>query len=128
MPDQKKILVTGDRYWTDREAVRQALLQAWRDLGATKDILLIQGECPHGGADLIAKELWESAGFPVKSMPAETDPETGRFLGPERNARMVAEGPDICLAFLTPESRGTKNCVRLAELAKIPVKKHWGTR
>ena len=57
-----RILVTGSRDWTDRDAIWQALWIAWAELGANRDTILVQGECHLGGADLIAKEFWESHG------------------------------------------------------------------
>ena len=115
----KRILVTGYRHWEDEEVIRKKLLEAWEYLGYPTDAVLVQGECPYGGADFIAKTLWESAGFTVEPHPAERDPVTNVILGKERNAKMVNLGADLCLAFLHPESRGTKNCIRLAREAGI---------
>lgn len=121
-----RILVTGSRDWTDRETIDRALWLAWTDLGASRDTVLVQGECHLGGADLIAKDIWESHGLPIESHPAQFGPG-GRVLGPERNARMVALGADLCLAFPLPSSRGTRNCMRLAREAGIPVRIYEGT-
>lgn len=115
-----KILVTGSRDWTNVSIIEKALLDAWASLGNEADTLLVQGECHLGGADLIAKNIWESWGMPVKGFPAEFD-SNGRVLGPKRNAEMVAFGADICLAFPLKTSRGTWNCIRLAKEAGIPV-------
>ena len=75
---------------------------------------------PVGGADRIAADTWRAWGYPVEGHPAERGPD-GRVLGPERNARMVALGADLCLAFPLPASRGTRNCMALARAAGIPV-------
>lgn len=114
----KQILVTGWRFWQDRDVIQTALYNAWVKLGSEPDTILIQGECPFGGADAIAKEIWEGWGFKVDPHPAEYD-ERGNLLGPKRNAEMVALRPDICLGFLHPKSRGTVNCIRLAREAGI---------
>ena len=116
-----RILVTGSRDWTDREVIDSALWQAWIDLGGDPATVLVQGECHLGGADLIAKQAWELNGMPVESHPAEMGPD-GHVLGPKRNAHMVSLGADLCLAFPLPASRGTKNCMRLAHEAGIPVR------
>lgn len=115
-----RILVTGSRDWTDRETVESALCAAWAELGCPDDAVLVQGECHLGGADQIAAEIWRSRGYPVEGHPAEMGPN-GHVLGPKRNAEMVALGADVCLAFPLPSSRGTKNCMRLAREAGIPV-------
>lgn len=116
-----RLLVTGYRYYQDRDLVAYGLFHAWKALGSRPDTVLIQGECPYGGADLFAKEVWEGWGLPVHGVPADRDPVTGTILGPQRNAKMVALGADGCLAFPTAESRGTSNCMRLAREAGIPV-------
>lgn len=116
-----RVLVTGSRHWTDVAAVERGLRWAWSTLAGHPRAVLVQGECPYGGADAIAKHVWESWGLPVESFPAEHDPVTGRVLGPARNARMVASGADVCVAFPLPSSRGTLNCMRLAARAGIPV-------
>lgn len=117
----KRILVTGSRDWVDEAVVRGALSEAWNDLGRPTNAVLVQGECHLGGADKIAADTWRGWGFPVEGHPAERGPD-GRVLGPERNARMVALGADLCLAFPLPSSRGTKNCMRLAREAGIAVR------
>lgn len=116
---QKRILVTGSRDWTDKQTIATALAEAWDALGRPRDAVLVQGECHLGGADQIAAEIWRGWDFPVESHPAEF--RNGRLLGPERNAHMVSLGADLCLAFPLPSSRGTRNCMRLAREAGIPV-------
>lgn len=115
-----RILVTGSRHWTDREVIRRALSSAWERVGRHPLAILVQGECHLGGADAIAAEVWESWGLPVEGHPAEMGPD-GHVLGPARNKRMVDLGADVCLAFPLPGSRGTRNCMRLAREAGIPV-------
>lgn len=116
-----RILVTGSRDWTDRATIERALRDALLSLGAGPDAVLVQGECHLGGADIIAKEIWQGWGLDVESHPAEFGPD-GRVLGPKRNAHMVSLGADLCLAFPLPSSRGTRNCMRLAREAGIPVR------
>lgn len=117
----RRILVTGSRDWSDEQIIRSALSLAWHDLGKPADAVLVQGECHLGGADKIAADTWSGWGYPIEGHPAERD-ANGRILGPERNARMVALGADLCLAFPLPSSRGTRNCMRLAREAGIPVR------
>lgn len=119
--EQPRILVTGSRDWTDVDAIAHALFAAWEELGRPNGAVLVQGECHLGGADQIAAQIWQSWGFPVEGHPAEMGPD-GHVLGPKRNAHMVSLGADLCLAFPLPSSRGTKNCMRLAREAGIPVR------
>ena len=116
-----RILVTGSRDWTDMETIRGALSEAWHLLGQPSDAVLVQGECHLGGADKIAAYIWSGWGYEVEGHPAEVGPN-GHVLGPKRNAEMVALGADVCLAFPLPSSRGTKNCMRLAREAGIPLR------
>ena len=118
---ESRILVTGSRDWTDRATILNAISDAYRDLGCPNEVVLVQGECHLGGADEIAADICRAWGWPVEGHPAEMGP-AGRVLGPKRNAEMVAMGADICLAFPLPSSRGTKNCMRLAREAGIPVR------
>lgn len=120
-PRPPRVLVTGSREWTDVDTIRDGLQWAWALLLRHPRAVLVQGECPYGGADAIAKDIWESWGLSVESFPADRDPSTGRVLGPARNARMVASGATVCVAFPLPSSRGTRNCMRLAAEAGILV-------
>lgn len=122
-PHPPRILVTGSRDWTDRGVIFRALLSAWDRTGRDPRATLVQGECHLGGADSIAAEIWCDWGLPVEGHPAEMGPN-GHILGPARNKRMVDLGADVCLAFPLPSSRGTRNCMRLAREAGIPVEEH----
>jgi len=117
----RRVLVTGSREWTDERTINEALAEAWRALGSRADTVLVQGECHLGGADGIAKRIWEGRGLPVEGHPAEFGPD-GHVLGPKRNKHMVDLGADLCLAFPLASSRGTRNCMRLAREAGIPVR------
>ncbi len=116
-----RILVTGSRDWTDAATIRQALAKAWQDLGHDRGTVLVHGDCHLGGADKIAADTWRAWGMPDEPHPAEMGPD-GHVLGPKRNAHMVSLGADVCLAFPLPSSRGTRNCMRLAREAGIPVR------
>lgn len=46
----------------------------------------------------------------------------GKAAGPIRNQQMLDEGkPDLVVAFLAPNSRGTKDMIQRAQKANIPV-------
>lgn len=115
-----RILVTGSRHWTDEGAVYRALVSAWDATGRHPDAVLVHGACHVGGLDSIAARIWKSWGLNDEPHPADFGPD-GRVLGPQRNREMVELGADVCLAFPLPGSRGTRNCMRLAREAGIPV-------
>lgn len=116
-----RILVTGSRHWTDRDTIRRALVDTidnWTARGGCGYVTVIHGGAP--GADRIAGEIARELRCAVEVHPADWD-RHGRRAGPIRNAEMVQAGADVCLAFPLGQSRGTRGCIRLAELAGIPV-------
>jgi hypothetical protein len=111
----KALMVTGSRNWTDREAVRSALVLR-RGQGYTHVVL---GDCR--GADRIAAEEAIKLGMTVQSFAADWTKD-GKAAGPLRNERMVREGgASLCLAFILGDSRGTMDCCQRALRAGIPV-------
>lgn len=83
--------------------------------------VLVHGDCPTG-VDRIAK-LWSRS--PFGKVTEEAHPAQwktmGSAAGPLRNQEMVDAGADICLAFPLGESPGTRDCMRRARKAGIPV-------
>ena len=106
-----KVLVCGDRNWTDREAIR-SWLSKLQDWGYTE---LIQGSAR--GADTIAREEALRLGYPiVHSYPAQWN-KYGKAAGPIRNRQMVDEGkPDLVVYFHhdLANSKGTRDMVNYA--------------
>lgn len=70
----------------------------------------------------------EERGIPVRAFPADWTTH-GKAAGPIRNSQMLKDGqPDLVVAFLGPNSRGTANMISQAEKAGVPVKViHVGT-
>lgn len=128
MSHPPRILVTGSRAWVDRDTIRSALLTQINAAVFADDSrwpVLVHGGCPTG-ADAIADEVWRDLMTRYTSLDApEVHPADwrteGRAAGPKRNARMVALGAAVCLAFPLGESRGTRGCMALARKAGIPV-------
>jgi len=116
-----RVLVCGDRNWTDREAV-------WRELSDLRNeywddaLVVIEGGCT--GADTFAREwCWAHRTVGRMEFTAEWN-KYGRAAGPIRNQRMIDEGtPDLVLAFHADigNSKGTWDLVKRANKAGIPV-------
>ena len=101
------VLICGDRYWSDREAIRRRLKQL------PKDTIIIHGAAR--GADSIAGEEAKLLGLIVEEFPADWD-KYGRAAGPIRNRLMLDRKPDLVIAFHhdLSKSKGTADTVREA--------------
>jgi hypothetical protein len=110
-----KVLVCGDRRWSDKASIRRELEKL------PKNTTIIQGGCR--GADQLAAEVAEELGFTIQEFPAKWS-EFGLAAGPIRNREMVDQKPDMILAFHSnlSESKGTRNMIGLALANKIPSK------
>jgi len=116
-----KVLVTGDREWTDIKTVIDTLEQL------PAGTILIHGACR--GADNICAAVAEALGFVVRPYPADWD-KYRKGAGPIRNQQMLTEEHradepiDLCLAFHNniESSRGTRDMIGRATKAKITVR------
>jgi len=113
----KRVLICGDRNWTDRDLIR-AWLCKLQDEGYDTVI--------HGaarGADTLAGEEANKIGFTVLFFPANWT-RYGRAAGMIRNQQMLDEGkPDTVLYFHRnlPESKGTKDMVERAQKQNLEI-------
>lgn len=128
------VLLTGSRKWTDYSE-----FDSFMNLVRLKTVplgsnftLLVHGAC-RTGADFLANEWAASKSIVVKQFPA--DWSLGNKAGPIRNQQMIdwanekalQPNPDvksswtevICVAFPLPDSKGTWDCVRRCERARI---------
>ena len=109
-----RLLVTGGRKFTDRDAIERALL----DIDVRPDVVI------HGasaGTDRIAGEVAKAHNLTVWEFPAQWR-RYGNSAGPRRNYQMLVEGrPTHVLAF--PGDRGTENMIMQASKAGIPVRR-----
>lgn len=129
----KRILITGSRNWTDKQAIYLALGQQCANVG---DVVIVHGGAR--GADTIAASYAEGRfRITAEAHPAEWNKPCGTgcyhrprvkggkpycpLQGHYRNQRMVDLGADVCLAFPLGESRGTRDCMKRAKRAGIPV-------
>jgi YspA, cpYpsA-related SLOG family len=109
-------LVTGDRAWpvAGHDVIRRRL-----DALSPGDTVI------HGGArgvDQFAGWYAAARGLRVTVIPAEWD-RFGSAAGPIRNRLMLAEKPDVVLAFHDDlrRSLGTRDCVAEAQRRGVPV-------
>jgi len=115
-----RVIVCGSRGWHDRKRIADRLY----DLPVTSTIV-------HGGArgaDRIAHQEAEKLGLLIEAHPADWDGFTRedaeewgkKGAGRKRNAKMVALGADLCLAFWDGRSTGTQDTMDRARAAGIP--------
>lgn len=98
------VLVCGDRFWTDKEKIRERLGRL--PAGST----VIHGAAR--GADSIAGAIAQEFGFKVRAFPADWA-KHGKAAGPIRNLQMLDEKPELVIAFHSnlANSKGTKHTV-----------------
>lgn len=117
-----RVLVTGSRDWEDRELVCDELDREfrWATAQGRGPIVLVSGNCPTG-ADHIAEVYWAARGGEVELHPALWW-KWGKKAGFLRNAEMVKQGADVCLAFIRNNSKGATHTAALAQKAGIPTR------
>ena len=113
-----RILFCGDRLWEEEELIR--LVLEGYDPETT---IIVHGNAP--GADRIAARLAYNMGFKVEPHSAKWE-RYGKAAGPIRNKEMLDSGIDFVEAFHNniENSRGTKDMVKIALKADIPVAIH----
>ena len=104
-----------------REAkpIARALAVLLTSLHDPRELVFIHGGAE--GCDALVEGIAVAHSARVERYPADWK-NRGNAAGPERNARMVKSGASICLAFPTPQSTGTWDCIHRAAAAGIPVR------
>lgn len=114
-----KVLVTGSRYWTNRNAIEDELDAL---MVAHHGIVVIHGGAR--GADSLAKEICDQNKIESIEYPAQWE-LFGKSAGIRRNIQMFdEEKPDLVLAFhedLFGKSKGTLHMVQYALQNRTPV-------
>jgi len=112
-----KVLITGGRYWTDKEYILNVLSRVLLD---KEDVFVIHGGAR--GVDSLAGIAAEGLGFEVKVVQANWK-KFGRSAGIIRNREMLDLNPDLVIAFHAdlPNSKGTIDCIREAKRRGINV-------
>lgn len=129
-----KILVTGSRTWSSESAVWAALdNEAAPALLAGRQVTVIHGSAD--GADKMADNwVWHHINLrrsghsdylvTARAFPIDRRTPVGAR-GIFRNIAMVAHRPDVCLAFINPDSRGALHCAGYAEERGIRVERFY---
>lgn len=121
-----RIVVTGSRDWADSETIhrklRFAILTALA--GPAEEVVIAQGGA--AGADEIARAYAAKLRLKCETFEARwaVPPRKHDPAGPERNARMLASGVDLVLAFpigTRSTSPGTWDCIEKAARVGIPI-------
>jgi len=117
--ERLKVLVCGDRNWSDKQIIYSRLAEL------PPDTHIIHGDCK--GADRLAGEAAKELGFVVTAVPADWK-RYGKPAGPIRNKAMLDLSPDLVIAFHSDfrNSKGTKSMVNLAREAGVPVEFNLG--
>jgi hypothetical protein len=110
-----RILVCGDRDWTDGALVRRVLQEL-------RPRVIIEGGAK--GADSCARAVAPAIEAECLTFSAEWK-KHGKAAGPIRNQRMLDEGkPDLVVAFHDDlgRSKGTNDMLARAERANVPTR------
>lgn len=124
LPKIYKVLICGDRFWTDTGVIQQVIFGLIGRHG-DRDLVIITGKAQ--GADQIAGYLARKSNVHVADVAALWDTRH-RGAGPQRNRIMLALAPDLVIGFHDnlKESKGTKDMLKQAESAGIRTK-HYTT-
>lgn len=114
-----RLIICGDRHYRNYRLIETVV----RSLHVSPGIeLLIEGECPYGGADTMGRNAAVLLKIPLLRMPADWN-TYGRAAGPIRNREMRREllkwpGKKMCLGFHTniAGSVGTRDMLDLCRV------------
>lgn len=112
------ILFTGSSHFTDRAYIHRKLDTVADHFGKPEILLLEGGE--ENGAARFAREWVKGRGHAKKTFAVDRDTH-GTAASHMRNRQMANHGADICVAFPLPGSRSTRDCMRWARMARIPL-------
>ena len=121
--DKLRILVCGGRHFEDYDLLKTILEKVLNLKKLTpKDVEIVSGHCK--GADLLGEKWAEETKASVKIFPADWV-KYKKSAGPIRNKQMIdyINGFEnkMVVAFVSPNSKGTKQTVRLAQKNSIPL-------
>jgi hypothetical protein len=113
-----RILIAGDRHWRCDDLAKQIVTRLLARYGS--DLTIVHGEAQEWTTRLPCRagELGIASEAHVADWKG-----LGNIAGPARNRELVQAGADLCIALhrSIETSRGTKDCIRQALAAGIPV-------
>ena len=114
----KKILVCGDRHWTDSKAIL-SVLKYFVKRFSEDSLEVIEGEA--WGADSIAAYHASKLGLKVHPFLAQWE-KYGRAAGHIRNSEMLNQKPDIVIGFhdRIQDSKGTHDMLNKSKKSGVP--------
>lgn len=118
-----RLLVCGGRHFEDYTLLNNILNKVLKDTMLTpNDVEIVSGHCK--GADMLGEKWAEENNASVKIFPADWV-KYKRSAGPIRNKEMIdyisCFENKMVVAFVSPNSKGTKQTISLAEKNKIPI-------
>ena len=119
--DKLRILVCGGRHFADYDLLKETINGVIAESG-WEDIEIVSGHCV--GADRLGELYAEKHNASIKIFPAEWG-KYGKRAGPMRNKQMIdyISGFEhkIVIAFVSANTKGTRNTITLAKKANIRV-------
>ena len=121
--EKLRILVCGGRHFEDYDFLKRVLENVLKEKMLTpKDVEIVSGHSK--GADSLGERWAEENNASVKIFPADWV-KYKKSAGPIRNKQMIdyinCFENKMVVAFVSPNSKGTKQTISLAEKNKIPV-------
>lgn len=121
--EKLRILVCGGRHFEDYNKLKGVLEKELNLKNLTsQDVEIVSGHCK--GADMLGERWAKETKASVKIFPADWV-KYKKSAGPIRNKQMIdyINGFEnkMVVAFVSPNSKGTKQTVRLAQKNSIPV-------
>jgi hypothetical protein len=121
-----RIILTASRTWDRPDVVDSALsiLAEAAFKNGFDEVVVRHGACSRGGDvmadDWVRRHFFEGWSVRADRRPADWK-RLGKRAGVARNADMIRDGADVCLALVRDMSRGATDCAERAERAGIPV-------
>ena len=121
--EKLRILVCGGRHFEDYALLNNILNKVLKDkMLAPKEVEIVSGHCK--GADMLGERWAEENNASVKIFPADWV-KYKKSAGPIRNKQMIdyitCFNEKLVVAFVSPNSKGTRNTISLAQKNDIPV-------